>query len=209
MTLPATIPVRYTEDEAEYVSLRPVVRQTFRIEELLDMIVSVAGKDAARIAQIMRSGAVAFHGYRYWWNGFEAPEAELAAKLANLPEAEPGRPFDFVACVAIVFESGEMPPRRTVELSRDAASHRRLIRRRSFWDDLKSVALAEPPAYREYSYARRADVYASAIAPEVAAKVASAARRDLPGSLSASAPYLAEARRILWICSRGSLKKRK
>ena len=51
MPLPETIPVRYTEEEAGYVTVRPLVRQTFRLDELLDMILSVAGKDAA-----LRSG---------------------------------------------------------------------------------------------------------------------------------------------------------
>src|SRR5208283_1906278 len=75
MSLPETIPTRYTEEEAEYLSLRPVVRQTFRIAELVDMILSVTGKDAHRIAQILRSGSVVYHGYRYWWPAFEADNA--------------------------------------------------------------------------------------------------------------------------------------
>ena len=54
MALPENVAVRYTEDEAEYLSLRPVVRQTFRIDELVDMIVSVTGLDRERVAQILR-----------------------------------------------------------------------------------------------------------------------------------------------------------
>ena len=77
MALPETIPVRYTEEEAGYVSFRPVVRQTFRLNELLDMVLSVTGKDPERIQQILRSGTVVFHFYRYWWQGFEIAEAEL------------------------------------------------------------------------------------------------------------------------------------
>jgi hypothetical protein len=91
MTLPETIAVRYTEDEAEYVSLRPVVRQTFQIDELVDMILSVTGKDATRVAQILRAGSVAFHGYRYWWTGFEAPEAELIREISRLGRVTPVR----------------------------------------------------------------------------------------------------------------------
>ncbi len=204
MTLPETIAVRYTEDEADYVSLRPVVRQTFQIDELVDMILSVTGKDAARIAQILRSGSVAFHGYRYWWNGFEAPEVDLANKLAKFPDAEPSRPFDSAACVAIVIESGGTPPRHSIEISREAASRRRIFRLRSFWDELNALERVKPPAYRDYSYARRADVYVSAIGPEDAARLADAARRRLPRSLGASIAYLPEASRILWICPRNN-----
>ena len=82
MALPENVAVRYTEDEAEYLSLRPVVRQTFRIAELVDMIVTVTGLDAVRVAQILRSGSVVYHGYRYWWTGFEAEAGDLGAVLA-------------------------------------------------------------------------------------------------------------------------------
>ena len=84
MALPQEIPVRYTEEEAGYVSFRPVVRQTFRVHELLDMVLSVTGKQPERIRQILRSGTVVFHFYRYWWEGFEAGEAELQALLARI-----------------------------------------------------------------------------------------------------------------------------
>ncbi len=72
MPLPETIRVKYTEEEAEYVSIRPLVQQEFRGAELVDMILSVTGKDVARIQQILRSGTIVFHSYRYWWQGFEA-----------------------------------------------------------------------------------------------------------------------------------------
>jgi hypothetical protein len=61
MPLPDAIPVRYTEEEAGYVSFRPVVRQSFRPDQLLDMVLSVTGKDPSRIKQIFRSGTVVFN----------------------------------------------------------------------------------------------------------------------------------------------------
>jgi hypothetical protein len=67
MPLPETIPVRYTDEEAGYVTVRPVVRQTFLLEELLDMILSVAGKDAARVRQLLHSGTIVYHFFRYSW----------------------------------------------------------------------------------------------------------------------------------------------
>ena len=45
MPLPQQIPVRYTEEDAGYVSVRPVVKQVFRLHELADLVVSIAGKD--------------------------------------------------------------------------------------------------------------------------------------------------------------------
>src|ERR1700692_1617781 len=93
MPLPETIPVRYTDEEAGYVTVRPVVKQTFRLEELLDMILSVAGKDVTRVRQLLHSGTVVYHFYRYSWIGFDAEEGELAAALAKFPDAAPSRPF--------------------------------------------------------------------------------------------------------------------
>ena len=40
------------------MSVRPVVRQTFRQDELLDMILRVTGKDVARVRQILRAGSI-------------------------------------------------------------------------------------------------------------------------------------------------------
>ena len=88
MPLPETIPVKYTEEEAEYLSVRPVVRQTFRLRELVDMVLAVTGKDAARVQQILRSGTTVFHFYRYWWPAVEAGEDELAPLLAEFPDPD-------------------------------------------------------------------------------------------------------------------------
>jgi hypothetical protein len=202
MTLPETIAVRYTEDEAEYVSLRPVVRQTFQIRELVDMVLSVTGKNADRIAQILRSGAVAYHGYRYWWKGFEAPESELAAILAAFPDSDPSLKFDPAACTAIVIESAETPPRHSLEVKVAVASRRGFLRLQTFWDDLKAYALEKAPVYRDYSYARRADIFWSALAPDDAAQLAAQARRRLPGALQSGIAFFPEATRVVWVCPR-------
>src|ERR1700687_872718 len=111
MPLPESILVRYTEEEAGYVTVRPLVRQTFRLDELLDMILSVAGKDAVRVRQLLHSGTVVYHFYRYSWAGFDADEAELAAALAQFPDADPSRPFDRDRCTVAIFESGGVKPR--------------------------------------------------------------------------------------------------
>ena len=85
MALPEQIAVRYMDEDAGYVSVRPVVKQTFRLNELVDMVVSVAGKDAARVQQIFKSGTVVYNGYRYSWDGIAADLAELEALLNSLP----------------------------------------------------------------------------------------------------------------------------
>src|SRR6266851_9802648 len=104
--LPETIPVRYTEDEAGYISVRPVVRQSFQLAELADMVVSVAGKNAARVAQIFRAGTVVYNGYRYWWDGFAANEDEITGLLALFPDDDPSRLFNPAQVTAVSLEIG-------------------------------------------------------------------------------------------------------
>src|ERR1700730_16848588 len=102
MPLPETISVRYTDEEAGYVTVRPIVRQAFRLDELLDMVLSVAGKDVTRVRQLLHSGTVVYHFYRYSWTGFDADETELAAALARFPDADPTRHFPPGQCILAI-----------------------------------------------------------------------------------------------------------
>src|SRR5579883_3052625 len=106
MALPDQIPLRYTEDDAGYMSVRPVVKQTFRLHELIDMVVSVAGKDPARVQQIVRSGTVVYHGYRYWWEALSAEISELERLLVTFPDDDPSRPFVPQEATAVLLEMG-------------------------------------------------------------------------------------------------------
>jgi len=200
--LPETILVRYTEEEAEYLSVRPVVRQTFRLQELIDMVLSVTGKDLARIQHILRTGTVVFHFYRYRWQGFEADAAELAAALASFPDDDPARAFRAEECTAALLESGGQPPRHSVELSREAAARKRWFRSRSFWDSLLALGQARAPVYQGYSYLRRADLYQQAVSAEQIAALAGEAARLAPRELRAGLRQLPEMSRIVFICPR-------
>ncbi len=115
MPLPETIPVRYTEEEADNFSIRPVKRQTFRLRELVDMILRVTGKDQARVQQILKSGTLVYHFFRYWWPGFEADAAELAALLAEFPGDDPRRAFRAEDCALIILEPATAG-RRAIEI---------------------------------------------------------------------------------------------
>ena len=201
MALPETIPVKYTEEEAAYLSVRPVVRQTFRLDELLDLILGVTGKDVARVQQILRSGTVVFHFYRYWWQGFEAQPEELGALLARFPDADPARAFRVQECTGVLLESGGPAPRYSVELTRDAAAHKRWFRSRSSWDSLMDMAAGQAVAYDHYSYARHADVYRLEVSPGAATLVREA-KRLAPRALRAQLLNLAEVSRIFFLCSR-------
>ena len=202
--LPETVPVRYSEEEAGYVSFRPVVRQTFGMHELLDMILSVTGKDIARVKQILRAGTIAFRSYRYWWSSFEASDADLRSALAVFPDADPSRAFSANDCSLAVLESGGVAAREIAEIGREAASARRWFARGTVWQLLLETATRVAPAYGGYSYARRADVYALDLDPAEAAALAAQAERLAPRALRKFARSLADARRLLLLCPRRS-----
>ena len=204
MPLPETILVRYTEEEAGYVTVRPLVRQTFRLDELLDMILSVAGKDVTRIRQLLHSGTVVYHFYRYSWAGIDANEAELAAALSQFPDADPSRPFAAGQCSNAVFEGGGANPRHLLDLDRAAASKRRLFRGKSFWESLLEIAAEENPAYQKYSYGRRADVYRLDLDGENILRIAEAANRLASRKLRSAMRVLPGAAYILFVCPRPS-----
>ena len=204
MPLPEAIPVRYTEEEAGYVSFRPIVRQSFRPDQLLDMVLSVTGKDAARIRQILRSGTVVFHFYRYWWTGFDIDETELSGLLARFPDPDPSREFRNSDCTLVAIEFGTSPPRPAVEVPRETISRARLFHRRSFWDALLVEVSSSPVSYQGYSFAHRADLYRLDLAPESRARLATAAASLAPRAMRKELEAIEHAARVVFICPRAS-----
>jgi len=202
MPLPESIPVKYTEEEAGSISLRPVVRQTFRSPELVDMIVRVAGKDLHRIQQILRSGTIVFHSYRYWWQGFDADSTALAEILARYPDPDPALPFRPQDCTEVILDSGGTPPRHSLRLRREEADNKRLFRSRSLWDALLQLARENRPAYREYSYALRADLYLARPDAGSLARFAHEAARLAPRSLRAQFAALPAISQIVFVVPR-------
>ena len=212
MPFPESIPVKYTEEEAEFISMRPLVRQTFRPAELVDMIVAVTGKDTQRVQQILRSGTIVFHSYRYWWQGFDAEPEKLAEILEKYPDANPARPFRPEDCTEAILESRATSapdpllqtsaPRHTLRLRREDASRKRLFRTRSLWDALMDLARPAPPAYREYSYALRADIYIlQPSAAQLAHFVRDAAQYS-PRSLRPHLAILPSISQVVFVCLR-------
>ncbi len=184
------------------MTVRPIVRQTFLLDELLDMVLSVTGKDAARIRQILRSGTVVYHFYRYSWTGFDADDAELAAALARFPDSDPSRAFDADKCSLAVFENAGAHAKPLLELDRAAGLKRRMFRGQSFWVRLLEIAVRETPAYQSYSYVRRADLYRLDLNGENLLQIAQAANRLAPRNLRSALRVLPDAARILFICPR-------
>lgn len=216
MPLPETIAVRYTEEEADNFSIRPVKRQTFQVRELVDMILRVAGKDEPRVRQILRSGTIVYHFYRYWWQGFDADSAALAALLAEFPSDDPQRPFDASACNAILLDP-TAAGRRAIEVSREEASRKPLFAAKSFWDCLlgfaqgaarAAAASAESSAtqpsltYAGYSFDRTADQYQLTLGSEqrlaLAGDAATLAARPLRTKLEVAGEIM----RVTYICPR-------
>ena len=202
MPLPETISVRYTEEEAGYVTVRPLVRQTFSLDELLDMILSVAGKDLTRVQQLLHSGTVVYHFYRYTWTGIDAEESELAAALAKFPDADPSRPFLPDLCTNAVFDGPGVNPRHLLDLAKDAASRRRIFRGQSFWQRLMDIASEENLMYEKYSYSRRADLYRVVIDSENILKISEAAEHLAPRKLRPALRAVNAAACIYFVCPR-------
>lgn len=208
MPLPETIPVRYTEEEAEYLSMRPVVRQEFRSAELVDMVVQVAGKDADRVQKILSAGTIVFHSFRYWWTGFDADSAALSEILKKYPDADPQRAFRAEDCCEVTLESSGSPPRHSLRIRRGEGSKRRLLRSRTFWDILMSLARAAAPSYREYSYSRRGDIYSLPLSPGQVAHLADEAARLAPRALRADLALLPAMSQVIFICPRPTQSRR-
>jgi hypothetical protein len=159
MPLPQQIPVRYAEDDAGYVSMRPVVRQTFRLNELADMVVSVVGKDPSRVQKIFRTGTVLYNGYRYWWETLTADLPEIEELLVPFPEDDPSRPFQTSQVTLVLFEIGGGTQCNIVEIASKEAAEKRLFGSTSAWDVLLNFAASAAPRYDKYSHSRRADLF--------------------------------------------------
>jgi hypothetical protein len=161
--LPETIAVQHTEESAGYLAMTPVVKQTFKLGELVDMVVSVVGKSAEQVEHVLLAGAASYNGYHYKSEGFPASPAELAGLLATFPDDDPSRVFQASAANAGILEIGGGTETVLVEIPRESASARRLFRRRSAWEVLLAFAKEFPPRYEKYDYARRGDRFRIAL----------------------------------------------
>ena len=192
MPLPETIAMRFTEEDAGYVTVRPVVKQTFRLAELAGMVVSVTGKNVARVRQIFGAGTVVYNGYRYWWPGFVANEEEISGLLTAFPDDDPGLPFDPAQVTSLSLEIGGGTQLSLIRVAREEAKAKRLFRKGSAWEILLTAARDSAPRYERYSHAERADVYRVQLSFEVAASLlkqaATASRRGLRKRLTALEP---------------------
>ncbi len=160
MGLPETLRVKLSSENAGYLSLTPVVTREMPLRELLELMLGVTGKSVERVRELLARGVLVSGATRFRWDGLQADPHELRQLLVCFPDPEPERPFAAARCVRVILSG----PHCRIEISREAGSRRRLLRRTSFWDVLLDLAAGAPLEYREYSYKERADCYRLKIA---------------------------------------------
>ncbi len=172
-----TIQVKYSEDLAQFADTRPVRRQPMKLRELVGLVLTATGKHPERVRERLRGGTCPYNIYRYWWDGFEPDDGALAAALAAFPDPDPALPFRRERCLwARLAESAE-PRAHSSLIERDEAVARRWFRARSFWKALMELAGRKPPAYYDYSYYHRADLFRAVLTPEDCEHLAGEAQR--------------------------------
>lgn len=154
MSFPRTIRVRISSENVEGIGLSPVVAQDMSFEELVLMMLGIAGKDTDRIREMISRGSLVSGASRFRWAGFDVLESEIRTYLARYPDSDPSQPFVPERCFLTMIQAGP----KQLSLERKAGSKRKLFRRRSFWDEL--IAMAASPSYLHYSYRERGDVFA-------------------------------------------------
>jgi hypothetical protein len=159
MSLPATVRVKLSSEDAGAISLTPVVVREMPIRELVEFTLASAGKRTERILEILQHGQLVSGASRLRWQGWEADADEIDALLAAFPDPEPARPFDESRCVLAVLWG----PYVRIGLPREPISKRRMFRRSSLWDHLAALAQSKDLRYIDYSYRDRADCYRLAL----------------------------------------------
>jgi hypothetical protein len=176
MPLPATIRVKLSSEAADYVSLTPVVVQEMPIRDLVEHMLGITGKDEPRIRDLLLRGTLVSGASRFRWSGWEADTESIRILLADFPDPDPSRPFSATQCTRVILRG----PRQPVTIPREAGIRQgvlvRLLRRRSFWDLLMTLAESAHPQYAGYSYRDRADIYQARLAAPEAQQLRSAAR---------------------------------
>jgi hypothetical protein len=153
MPIPERMHVKLSSEAAEYVSLTPVVVREMETAELLEQILGVTGPDPARVREVLRRGSLVSGASRYRWACFDCDTGEVEALVAKLPGPDPRRPFAAARCVRVVLSGGGA----RLEIRKETAAERKLLKRASFWDSLAAEATAVD--YAGYLYRERADRY--------------------------------------------------
>jgi acyl dehydratase len=155
MALPPTVRVKLSSEAAGAISITPVVVQDLSIRELAGHMLAVAGKDEARLIEILLRGWLVIGASRLRWAGFPADPESLRELLASFPDPDPALAFAPARCVRAALIGGRQP----IQIDREAASSGVLFHRGGFWEELIGIVNASAPAYAGYSYRHTADRY--------------------------------------------------
>jgi len=156
MALPATVRVKLSSEAAGAIVITPVVVQELPMRELVGHMLAVAGKDEARLCEILLRGSLVSGGSRFRWTGWEADRETLRELLAGFPDPDPTLAFAPARCTRAVLTGG----RQAIDIAREAAAASRgIFRRAEFWDELMQLVGASDPVYAGYSYRDGADRY--------------------------------------------------
>jgi hypothetical protein len=151
------------------------------MRELVELMLGVMGKDPGRLREVLIRGTFVSGASRFRWEGWEPAGAELEDLLRTFPDEEPDRPFEPARCSRAVFRAGGV----RVEVGRESAGRRHILKRRSFWDALIEFAESASPQYVCYSYRDRADRYRIQLSPSAFARLLESARSLRYGELAA------------------------
>lgn len=153
MALPQQVRVKLSSEAAEYVALTPVVVQEMPFAELMQHVATAAGADPTRVREILKRGTLVSGASRLRWEGWVCDEADAEAAVALLPRPEPERRMDPSCCIKATLANATS----RIDVHREAAMPKRLLRRRSFWQSL--LEASGDTRYLTYSYRDRADHY--------------------------------------------------
>jgi hypothetical protein len=154
MPLPKTVRVKLSSEAAGAITLTPVVAQELALRELIEHVLGLAGKDEARIREILLRGTLVTGASRFRWEGFRTDAEDLREALAAFPDPDPGLAFDAARCVHAVLRGGRL----AIEIPREAAGRKGIFQRATFWDALMEE-VGGGGAYAGYSYRTRTDRY--------------------------------------------------
>jgi len=169
--MPATVRVKLSSEAAGAIAITPVVVQELPIRGLLGHMLAVAGKDEARLCEILLRGSLVSGASRFRWAGWEADRESLRELLGAFPDPDPTLEFAPGRCTRAVLTGG----RQAIEIGREAAAGHGLFRRSGFWEELMEMVSGSDPVYAGYSYRDAADRYRCLLTAGTCARLRAAA----------------------------------
>jgi len=171
MALPATVRVKLSSEAAGAIAITPVVVQELPIRDLVGHVLAVAGKDEARLCEILFRGWLVSGASRLRWTGWATGRESLRELLASFPDPDPTLAFAPARCIRAALIGGRQP----IEIARETAASRGIFRRSGFWQELIEIAATSAPAYAGYSYRDAADRYRCALSAAACVRLRTAA----------------------------------